>query len=71
MLREKDIFLYDICSVDEGGQVLSRDNCKIIDMFLEILGTATEMKEMLLEEIIKYELYVILSDIVRQVCSRP
>ena len=41
MLRGGDIFLYGICSVDEGGQVLSRDNCKIIYMFLEILGSDT------------------------------
>ena len=71
MLREKDIFLYDICSVDEGGQVLSRDNCKIIYMFLEILGSATEMKGIELEEMLKHDLDVIPGDIVSQLCSRP
>ena len=70
-MREKDTFLYDICSVDEGGQVLSRDKCKIIDIFLEIFVSSTEMKGVASEEIIKHDLDVILSDIVRQVCSRP
>ena len=63
--------MYDILSVDEGGQVLSRDNFKTIDIFLEIIGSVTEMKGMALEEMLKHDPYVILSEIVSHVFSRP
>ena len=40
-------------------------------MFLDILGSVTEIRGLALEEMINHDPAVILSDIVSQVCRRP
>ena len=51
---ERSLFVEEIGPVDEGGEVFSRDNLKVVDLVLYIVCSATKMRGTMIKQMFQY-----------------